>query len=307
MKRNLTRISLSTKNIDRTINSKDYFADDNDNIDIQNLRFNELRRECLKSISNQASITSAPEYVRKCANYVHEEKVKVSSGISGYWDSYNAIPAETSAKDVSNINSNSSRVMYIGGNKGISINIDKVKDSITKAESVSRTPFGSLKQTTRHPSMNDKSPFSANDDKSSVITGYQSVFAISTKSQASQKSTNTSILDVSFNDALRAAISSRTFMKTPVKQNVENINDNNQRYDQYASTKNSSSRNNNIDDYRAYKSFDDNEYEDYYTEERTFLHDAAVSPSFLQDAMNIGITIIINIINLFINIINISC
>ena len=71
MKRSLSRISLSTKNIDKTINSKDYFADDNDNIDIQNLRFNELRRECLKTLANQATITSTAEYVRKCAYHHH--------------------------------------------------------------------------------------------------------------------------------------------------------------------------------------------------------------------------------------------
>ena len=127
-----------------------------------------------------------------------------------------------------------------------------------------------------------------------MTTGYQSVFSTSTKSQASQKSaSNTTILDVNFNNTLRAAISSRSYLKTPVKQNIENSisNKNNQRFDQYASIKKPSSRINNIDEYNLYKGYDDNEYEDYHAGEKTFVYDATVSPSFLQDAMNIGITI----------------
>ena len=322
MKRNLSRISLSTKNIDKTINSKDYFADDNDNIDIQNLRFNELRRECLKTLANQATVTSTAEYVRKCAFHHHNrrhnnsdndsnnEKIKVTGGISGYWDSYTPIndsnvykePTTTTTTIKANDNA---RVMYIGGDKGIPIKINKVNNDSPSP----RTPLVSIKKPNTY-NINDQTPYYSNDDNHQPLrtttTGYHSVFTKGIPNQSS--SSSSSLLNTMFNDTLRAAITSRSssssspFFKTiqPLKQNVENVNNiNNQKYHYFDSNttrfnSNTSIINDDDDDYRRFKNSDDNNYDSYRnSNERAINDNANVSPSFLQDAMSIGTTTLI--------------
>lgn len=292
MKRNLSRISLSTKNINKTINSKDFFADDNDNIDIHNLRFNELRRECVKSLANQASLISTKVYLRNCDknnnnNIDNDTKIKSYSGISGYWDSYTSNINESSKVD------KDSRVMYLGGDKGIPINIDRMAiHDMNRTNDTPRTPLTSVKISNKY--TNDYTSnisHSNKDTKSPMNNSYQSAFAISNKdphmmgSQRSKNSNNSSVLDVNFNDTLRKAIASRPYIKTPVKQ-TENIDKN--RRDLFERSH---------DDYKSNKSdgnvysrdFESNNhyYEPILVQAKSNIN---ISPSFLQDAMNVAIS-----------------